>query len=159
MPASVVSIIVGPQGREILTAVARIRAVPGRGLEGDRYFHKVGSFNRPPLAEDGRELTLIEQEAIDACNAALGTELEAWQFRRNLVTKGVRLNELVDRTFQVGPVTVRGLRVCHPCRFLQRLTGADVMVGLKGIGGLRAAILSEGEIAVGDAVVSQEAPG
>jgi MOSC domain-containing protein YiiM len=133
--------------------VERVSAVAGRGLEGDRYFAGVGTFSANP--GDGRELTLIEAEALEALQAEHGIALDAGQTGRNIVTRGVALNELVGRHFEVGPVACVGRRLCDPCRTLERRTVQGVLRGLAGRGGLRADIVVGGEIAVGDVV---EAP-
>lgn len=148
-------IVIGPAAREPLGCVGEVLAVPGRGLEGDRYFLKEGSFDRPPLATDGREVSLIEAESVEECNRRLGTSLTAADLRRNLVTRGVRLNDLQGKTFRVGGVRMHGVRLCHPCGGLVRRTGADVLAGLKGIGGLRAEVLDGGVLRVGDAVTPE----
>ena len=153
MAGRVESIIIGPEKKTDLQYVDEVRAVPGRGLEGDRYFLGVGSFNRPELMTTGRDVTLIELEAIDACNAALETTLEPRDLRRNIVTSAIRLNDLVGKDFRIGEVALRGVRLCHPCGFLAKLVNANVTKGLKGVGGLRAEIQSEGTVRVGDAIV------
>jgi len=129
--------------------VNEARAIPGVGLEGDRYALRVGTFSKP-LPD--RELTLIEAEAIEAVKHEYDFELAPGDARRNVVTRGVALNHLVGREFQIGDVKIRGIRLCEPCKHLQRLTGRDVILGLTHRGGLRAQILTEGIIHVGDEI-------
>jgi MOSC domain-containing protein YiiM len=129
--------------------VHEARAIPGVGLEGDRYALGSGTFSKP-LPD--RELTLIEAEAIEALQQEYHFELPPGEARRNLVTRGVALNHLVGRDFQIGEVKVRGIRLCEPCEHLQRLTGRDVIRGLTHRGGLRAQILTPGRIRIGDQV-------
>lgn len=132
--------------------VESARALAGRGLEGDRYAKNGGTFSAKPGT--GRQITLIEAEAIEAYEAELGEPLSAAEARRNLVTRGVRLNDLVGREFLVGEVRVLGCRLCEPCAHLVRLTGKpQTLTGLANRGGLRAEILSDGVIRVGDRVV------
>jgi len=131
------------------SAVNEAHAIPGVGLEGDRYALRVGTFSKP-LPD--RELTLIEAEAIEALKREYDMELPPGEARRNLVTRGVALNHLVGRDFQIGDVKVRGIRLCEPCEHLQRLTGREVIKGLAHRGGLRAQILTPGTIRVGDRV-------
>ena len=100
--------------------VTEARAIPGSGLEGDRYALGVGTFSKP-LPD--RELTLIEAEAIEALKREYKVELAAGEARRNLVTRGVALNHLVGQDFQIGEVKIRGIRLCEPCEHLQGLTG------------------------------------
>jgi len=130
-------------------AVDAVQAIPGVGLEGDRYALKLGTFYKPG---PDRELTLIEAEAIDALRRDYGVELAAGDARRNLVTRGVALNHLVGKEFTVGDVRIRGIRLCEPCGHLQSLAGKPVVKGLIHRGGLRAQILSEGTIHAGDSV-------
>jgi MOSC domain-containing protein YiiM len=87
-----------------------------------------------------------------------GIALPASETRRNLVTKGVSLNELVDRVFQVGSVRMKGVRLAEPCSHLERLTQPGVIKGLVHRAGLRADILDEGVLRVGDEIVSSPEP-
>jgi MOSC domain-containing protein YiiM len=126
---------IGPS--DSITPVSSVTALAGRGLVGDRHF-----------SEDawGKALTLIEAEAL----ADVG--LSGAQSRRQLVVRGVRLNDLVGRRFRVGDVECAGLELCEPCAHLQRLTRPGIIKDLIHRGGLRADILSDGQIRVGDAV-------
>ena len=130
-------------------SVAQVAAIPGAGLEGDRYALKVGTFYKPT---PDRELTLIEAEAIEAMARDYQIDLAAGDARRNIVTRNVPLNHLVGREFAIGEVRIRGIRLCEPCDHLQRVTGKPVIKGLLHRGGLRAQILTPGTIRVGDAV-------
>jgi MOSC domain-containing protein YiiM len=132
-------------------ALDAVLAIPGVGLEGDRYALKLGTFYKP-LPD--YELTLIEAEAVEAMRRDYGVELAAGDARRNIVTRGVALNHLVGKEFTVGNVRIRGIRLCEPCDHLQRLTGKPVIKGLLHRGGLRAQILTEGTIHAGDEVVT-----
>jgi MOSC domain-containing protein YiiM len=124
-------------------------AIPGIGLEGDRYALKLGTFYKP---EPDRELTLIEAEAVEALRRDYKIELAAGDARRNIVTRGVPLNHLVGREFRIGDVLIRGLRLSEPCDHLQKVTGKQLIQGLCHRGGLRAQILTQGTIRVGDSV-------
>jgi MOSC domain-containing protein YiiM len=157
---SVVSIHLAPEASAPMVTVPEARAVPGRGLEGDRYYLETGYYSRTP-SYGGREVTLIEMETLGALesevvNAAgerMGIKLSAAETRRNIATAGVPLNHLVDRTFWVGPVQMRGTRLCEPCHHLEDLTRRPRLVqALLHRGGLRARILTEGVIRVGDLV-------
>jgi MOSC domain-containing protein YiiM len=132
-----------------MRAVQQAEAVPGVGLEGDRYANRQGTFYKP---EPDFELTLIEAEAIEALCREYGVELAPGEARRNVVTRGVPLNHLVGREFRIGAVKVRGIRLCEPCDHLQRLTGHPLIKGLRHRGGLRAQILSQGAIRVADLI-------
>lgn len=155
MPGHVVSLHVADAASSPMRAVEQVRALPGRGLEGDRYFRRTGTYSG--TEGTGRELTLIEVEAIEALRRDYGFELEAAETRRNVATRGVALNHLVGRVFRVGSATARGMRLCEPCSHMEKLAGKRIRPGLVHRGGLRAAILSEGWIRVGDEVTEIEA--
>ncbi|MBI3106883.1 MAG: MOSC domain-containing protein [Candidatus Rokubacteria bacterium] len=148
----VVSIHVAGEASAPMDTLAEARAVPGRGLEGDRYFLGTGFYsNRPGVG--GREITLIETETLDALAKTLNIKLPAVESRRNIAMSGAPLNHLVDREFWVGEVRLLGTRLCEPCMHLEQLTGLQgVMSGLVHRGGLRARILNEGVIRTGDAI-------
>ena len=146
---TVVLISIAPAGGGATASTDQVRAVAGRGLEGDRYFNNAGTFSNSPGA--GREVTLIESEAIDAVARDCGCELEYKDTRRNIVTRGVALNDLVDKEFRVGDVRMRGIRLCDPCKI--SFPDANVKQALVSRGGLRADILNDGEIRIGDSVM------
>lgn len=156
---TVVSLHVAPEASAPMQTVTAVRAVPGRGLEGDRYFAARGFYSAKP-SYGGREVTLVETEAIEALRTGvtdagghrLGIEIAAADTRRNIATSGVPLNHLVDRDFWVGEVWLRGTRLCEPCRHLEELTKRGVLGGLVHRGGLRARILTGGTIRAGDVV-------
>jgi MOSC domain-containing protein YiiM len=148
---TVVSIHIAPAARAPTVAVEEVHAVPGQGLEGDRYFKRTGTYS--PHPGSGRQITLIESEAVEALEQEYGVALGPGESRRNVVTRGVPLNHLVDREFRVGSVTLRGTRLCEPCLHLERLTARKgTRRGLVHRGGLRADILTDGVIRVGDAI-------
>jgi MOSC domain-containing protein YiiM len=146
---TVESIHIAAAAKAPMQAVEQVAAVPGVGLEGDRYALKQGTFYKP---EPDFELTLIEAEAIEAIKREYEVDLPAGHARRNVVTRGVALNHLVGREFTIGRVKIRGIRLCEPCSHLQALTELPVIKALRHRGGLRAQILSGGVIRVGDAV-------
>ena len=148
-------------GRLVAIYVARAAGAPmqarplidaraGVGLDGDRYATRLGTYsdrNRGP-----RDVTLIEREAVEAALAD-GVAIAEAETRRNLVTEGVPLNHLVDHTFRVGPVLLRGLRLAEPCVYLEQLTMID---GAREVlvhrGGLHATIVEGGTLRIGDPV-------
>lgn len=144
----VVEINISPEHEALPQPVERVRAVSGRGLEGDRNFFS-GEGTQP---EPDQELTLIATEALDALAIEHEIELTAAESRRNVATRGIDLNALEGKRFRVGDVECEGIELCEPCNHLQGLTKPGVLRGLVHRGGLRAAILTNGEIAVGDAV-------
>jgi MOSC domain-containing protein YiiM len=130
---------------------SQVLAVAGRGLEGDRYFSGAGTFSDRPQKPDS-EVTLIEEENIAKYVADTGRAFSAADARRNLVTRGVSLNELVGREFSIGAVRLKGISLCEPCNYLAKQTHPEILRGLLHKGGLRAAILVNGPIAVGDPI-------
>jgi MOSC domain-containing protein YiiM len=149
VPARLLGIYVAAQATDMPQSVERVRALAGRGLEGDRYAAGIGTFSERP---GRRDVTLIESEALEAYRRQSGQELSAAEVRRNLLTQGVRLNDLVGREFQVGAVRLRGLRLSEPCTHLMRLTHPGTLRGLVHRGGLVAEVLCDGELAVGDKI-------
>jgi MOSC domain-containing protein YiiM len=147
---NVVSIHIAPAAGAPMSAVAEIRVIAGKGLEGDRYFRKTGSYSKTPGS--GREVTLIEIEAIDALQREYRIDIDPGQARRNIVTRGVALNHLIDREFSVGDVVVRGTRLCDPCSHLEKLTVKGTLRGLIHRGGLRADIVRGGTIRIEDPI-------
>jgi MOSC domain-containing protein YiiM len=137
-----------------LQPVERIEAVSGHGLVGDRYFNKEGTFSAKDGAE--REVTLIESEALEGLAREYKISLEAAQTRRNLLTRGVPLNHLVGRTFAIGDVVLRGIRLCEPCGHLEALTCRGVKTGLAHRGGLRAQVVTGGTLHAGAVVTPCE---
>ena len=140
-------IVIGAE-RALLAPVERVRALAGRGLEGNRYFYDD--------APAGRALTLIAAEALDALRAETGIELSAADSGRNVLTRGVDVNALVGKRFRVGDVECVGVELCEPCRHLESVTQPGVLKGLVHRGGLNADIVTDGEIAVGDPVRALE---
>jgi MOSC domain-containing protein YiiM len=147
---NVVSINVAEKAGAPMESRQHIEAIAGRGLEGDRYFHRKGHRSNNPGVS--REVTLIEIEAIEALAREKNIDIALASTRRNLVTCGVPLNHLVGCQFQVGAVRLRGTRLCEPCQYLEGLTIKGLMAGLIHRGGLRADIVSGGTIRVGDLV-------
>jgi Uncharacterized protein conserved in bacteria len=125
------------------------QALAGRGLAGDRYAAKAGTFSSEAATARGYDLTLIEAEVLDELVLPGGRRLTYADARRNIVTRGVDLNGLVGRRFLIGDVECLGQRLCEPCAHLERLTEPGTLKGLIHRAGLRADILSGGAIATG----------
>jgi MOSC domain-containing protein YiiM len=146
MKARISAIYVSPSATLLPHTLDAVEAHARRGLRGDRYFDGCGTFSDADPKGPGRELTLIEGEVL----AEL--QLPASETRRNLVTEGIRLNELVGVTFRIGEVLIEGIRLCHPCAHLDQVTGRQLLKPLENRGGLRASILSDGIIRTGDEI-------
>jgi MOSC domain-containing protein YiiM len=147
---TLISIHIAPEATVPLLSVMEARAVAGKGLEGDRYFTGHGTWSTHPGA--GREVTLIESEAIEALEHESNIKVAPAESRRNLVTRGVPLNHLVGREFRVGEVRLRGIRLCEPCKHLEGLTKPGAKEALMHRGGLRTEIVREGMLRVGDPI-------
>ncbi len=139
------AIWVAPAAGVAARPLQRVRALAGRGLEGDRHVTGRGTF---PSGRAGSALTLIDAEVC----ACFDPPLDPDHHRRNLVTRGIALNALVGHEFTVGDVHCRGMRLCEPCTVVQRYAGRPVLRALVHRGGLRADILADGEIGVGDPI-------
>jgi hypothetical protein len=150
LTGSVEAIFIAAEAEAEPQPVEAAAAVAGRGLEGDRYFVGSGTFFEE--RKTGQDLTLIEAEAVEGLAAETGIELGPGESRRNVVTRGIGLNDLVERRFAVGDVECIGRRLCDPCSHLEGLTHHGVLKGLVNRGGLRADIVTGGRIAVGDEV-------
>jgi MOSC domain-containing protein YiiM len=149
---TVEAIHIAPAAGQPMTSVERVRAIAGVGLEGDRYATRTGTWSPDPRVE--RDITLIEAEVIEDLAATDGIVLAPGESRRNVTTRGIRLNDLVGRRFRVGGVVCEGTRLCEPCQYLTDLVGKPVPRPLVHRAGLRAAIVEGGEIAVGAEVVA-----
>jgi len=148
------AIFVADRAGAAMRAVGRCELVAGAGVAGDRYSAEAGTFSDWP---EDHELTLIEAEAIEHACAEHGLEGLQGGFRRNIVTRGIALNEWVGREFFVGAAKCRGTRLCEPCAYLERLTGLGGLVKtLIDRGGLRAVVLEGAAVARGDRVAASE---
>jgi MOSC domain-containing protein YiiM len=148
--ATVVSIHIAAAGAAPMKSIREVRASAGQGLEGDRYALKSGTYSGH--ATSGREVTLIESEAIEALQRDYGIAIEPGATRRNIVTCGVALNHLVGKEFYVGEVLLRGDRLCEPCTHMEKLTLKGALRGLIHRGGLRAEIVRGGIVRVSDPI-------
>lgn len=132
-------------------AVESVAARAGVGLAGDRY-GDLAESRVPPSANARGDVTLIEAEQIEWLAAETGIRLAPGETRRNLTTRGVRLNDLVGRRFRIGSVRAEGLRLCEPCAYLQEQIGEPILEPLVHRAGLRARLLDDGELHVGDPI-------
>lgn len=132
--------------------VDHAKALANRGLDGDRYAAKAGTFTPANDTARGYDLTLIEAEVLDSLTLPDSSQLGYAEARRNIVTRGIDLNALVGRRFRVGDVESLGQRLCEPCSHLERLTTKGALRGLIHRGGLRADVLSDGDVKTGDRI-------
>jgi hypothetical protein len=136
------TICVAPSAGESARTLRSVRALAGRGLEGDRHVCGRGTF---PSGPPGSALTIIAAEVCESFDPPLTPD----EHRRNLVARGIDVNGLVGREFTIGEVRCRGMRLCEPCTVVQRYAGRPVLRALVHRGGLRADILQDGEIKLG----------
>lgn len=146
MAGVVEQIAIAAEPHALPEPVERVQVVAGRGPRGDR------KFAPKPMKRKGKDLTLIEAEALEALRADTGIELSHEGSRRNVLTRGIRLNDLVGRRFRVGEVECEGVVLNDPCTHLESMTEPGVMAGLDNRGGLRADVVHGGTIRVGDPV-------
>ena len=149
MAGEVVAIFVAGAMGAPMRQRAEATAVAGAGLDGDRYRDGTGFYSPIP---GPRQLTLIAEETLTYLAAEHGIELAPRESRRNLTTRGIRLNDLVGKHFTIGEVLCEGIRLCPPCNRLEELTGKPVLAPLVDRGGLRADILTSGVIRRGDTI-------
>ena len=125
--------------------VKEVEAIAGKGLIGDRHFKENNNKKS--------QITFIEIENINYYNQISGTSVPSIEFRRNIVTEGIKLNDLVGREFLIGNVKFKGHDLCHPCKQLgNKLIQENFVKKLINKGGLRCEILTNGKIFVGDEI-------
>ncbi len=146
------AIIIGEKAKYPLHYIDNVQAVKGKGLEGDRYYYGQGTFNKPQLSQDVREISILPYETLSECNSRLESALDFLDLRRNLIIKDFDVSLLKDKVFTIGTAKFRIVRTCPPCRYLSRLLDQDMMRGLKYIGGYRAIIVESGVISLGDEI-------
>jgi len=147
LTGTVQALWIAPAAGKPARELRRATALAGSGLEGDRHVAGTGTF---PSGLPGSALTLIESEVCESFTPWLAAD----EHRRNVVTSGIDLNALVGYEFTIGPVRCRGMRLCEPCTVIDGYAGRPILRALIHRGGLRADILDDGEIAVGDPISS-----
>jgi len=143
--AKVFDIAISQNSKGKMKSVDNVKAVAGRGIVNDRHY-KENNSNRC-------QITLIEIENINYYNEKSTTSLLAKDFRRNIITEGVKLNQLIDKEFFIGEVKVKAHDLCRPCKYLQEtLNQKNIIKEFLQKGGLRCEILIDGKILVGDKI-------
>ena len=146
----VVAIYIAPAQGEPTVYIEQAHLVPRMGIEGDRYYYLAQKSGKD--SKSGHALTLVEMEAIEAICQQDGIPLTPDQTRRNIVTRGISLNDLVGRVFTIGAIQVRGVKLCEPCSYLAGRTDPRILSSMVNRGGLRAEIISEGIINLNDII-------
>ena len=147
-------IYIAPKMGANVSGHQKVSVRAGKGIEGDRYFSNTGKNRSNYKGQPDWEITLIESEVIEAFNQDTGNKFHESDFRRNIVTEGVRLNDLVGKTFNINGVSFFGVQLCEPCASLQKRLAVKILPDMIGKGGLRAQIRGVGLLNVGDAISS-----
>ena len=143
--AEVFKLGIAANNNQPIKEVNSIEVLENKGIVGDRHFD---DFNDPY-----NQLSLIESENIDEYNIKFGIEIPYIDFRRNVVTKGIQLNDLIGKKLKVGNVELEGVELCRPCRHLtEMLDQKNILKEFMRKGGLRCKILSSAKIKVGDII-------
>jgi MOSC domain-containing protein YiiM len=146
-------IYIAPKPGVPTVLVNQAHVVPGKGIEGDRYYREPGTSDKP--VNPGREITLIEIEAIQSMRDE-GINITPDKTRRNIITRGIALNDLVGCSFYIGNIQLRGVRLCEPCNTLASQTDRRIFPAMVHRGGLRAEIITEGNIHINDIILTSE---
>lgn len=154
MSGTVKYLFISEKANGYMQPIKKANLVSGKGIEGDRYFNGSGTFSEKLKGNPAAEVTLIEKEEIDKFNLEHNQNHGYDDFRRNVVTEGIKLNDLVGKTFSIGEVTLKGIRLCEPCSHLADTVDQLVLPHLVGRGGLRAQIISTNTIEIGDTIDS-----
>ena len=141
--SKIIEIGIAKESNKEIEKVKFIEVVGGKGIKGDRYFNDVN--------EERKQLTLIESENIDYYNKAFNTNFNYLEFRRNLVTQNIQLNDLIGKTLSIGEIKIKAHDLCRPCKPLQEKLGKNnIIKEFLRRGGLRCEILNSGNIKIGD---------
>ena len=143
--AEVFKLGIAAKNNQPIKEVNSIEVLANKGIVGDRHFN---DFNDPY-----NQLSLIESENIDEYNIKFGLDIPYINFRRNIITKGIQLNDLIGKKLQIGNVELEGVELCRPCRHLtEMLNQKNILKEFMGKGGLRCQILSSSKISTGDKI-------
>ena len=152
MEGNVFDIFITDDAGNEMKSITSASLVAGKGIEGDRYFTGKGTFSEQLKNNPAMELSLIEKEEIDKFNLTQKQSHNYGDLRRNIVTEGFRLNDYVDKEFNIGNVKLKGIRLCEPCSYLADNVNPLVLPHMLGLCGLRAQILSSGTIKQSDII-------
>jgi len=145
MKSKVYKIGITKNDNQKIDNVESIEVVKDKGIVGDRHFQE---FNDPY-----NQLSLIESENIDYYNNKYKLNIPYIDFRRNIVTKGIELNDLIGKKIQIGDVLIEGIDLCRPCRHLsEKLNQDNIIKEFLRRGGLRCRILSSSKININDEI-------
>ena len=149
---TVIDILIANKAKELLSECKEVKVVKNKGIIGDRYFYGLGSFSQRLKDKHDFHITLIEKEEIDSFNQLTGLNYSNAKFRRNLVTEGIKLNDLLGKKFEINGVLLFGMRLCEPCKMLADDIGKEFLVSMVHKAGLRAKVLESGDVKIGDTI-------
>ena len=139
----VIAIHLAAKARQVVQEVAAATLVENKGLEGDRYFGRNPQLN----------VTLVQEEFLEAAAIALGVPYRPGMSRRNLTVRGVTLTDLLGKRFHLGAVELEGVSLCEPCRNMEKSIGVGAIAALTGRCGIRARVVRGGQIQKGDEMI------
>jgi MOSC domain-containing protein YiiM len=138
----IIAIHVAAKARQAVQEVAVATLVADKGIEGDRYFGRHPKLN----------LTLVDEEFLEQAADEIGVSYRPGMSRRNITVRGVTLNDLIGKRFQIGEAELEGVSLCEPCRNMERSIGPGAITALTGRCGIRARVLRGGQIQKGDEI-------
>ena len=150
---SVVALFTTDRMSAPMKKMEELNALAGQGIEGDRYFLGTGTYSKSP--QPGRQITLIKSEVLDWLKDKFEITVKPEECRRNVLTRGIEINDLIGTEFFVGPVRLRAHRITQPCLYLENLLDQPGLYkALWDNGGISCEILSDGVIKEGDTITS-----
>ncbi len=150
---SVVALFIADRREAPMKKVEQLNALAGQGIEGDRYFLGTGTYSKKP--EPGRQVTLIQSEVLESLKDKFKITVKPEESRRNVLTKGVEINNLIGAEFFVGTVRLQAHRITQPCLYLEKLLDQPGLYKeLWDNGGISCEILSDGLIKKGDIITA-----
>ena len=153
LTGSVVSLFTVDRRAAPMKKVEQFNALAGRGIEGDRYFLGTGTYSKSP--QPGRQVTLIKSEVLESLKDKFEITVKPEESRRNVLTRGIEINDLIGAEFFVGPVRLRAHRITQPCLYLEKLLDQPGLYKeLWDNGGISCEILSDGVIKEGDIITN-----
>lgn len=152
MSNKIKKILIASKAKEKLFNIKEAKVVKGKGIIGDRYYLQKGSFSQRLKDKEDFHITFIEQEEIDAFNEKTNLNYSNDLFRRNIVTEGIELNDLVGKKFKINDIEFLGMRLCEPCKLLSLDLGEEFLSQMVHKAGLRAKILSSGSFTLGESI-------
>ena len=149
----IIGLFIVDRSAEPMKKVDQLTALAGQGIEGDRYLLGTGTYSKKP--EPGRQVTFIQSEVLTSLNGKFNITIKPEEPRRNVLTEGIEINNLIGKEFLVGIVRLRAHRLTRPCKYLENLLGQPGLYKeLWDHGGISCEILTDGIIEEGDIITS-----